>query len=113
MAKGSQLSQLKAALSQAGIKGNQNQGKKRKRSAVPTETDKAKKAAKLDEIHRKLNPFDVKVTKLKHDSAGRKIKGVVGKPARSRTAGIEQVCTYQKTGRTRYSCACAREKKRC
>lgn len=88
MAKGSQLSQLKAALSQAGIR---NQGTKRKRSAVPTKKDKAKNAAKLDEIHRKLNPFDVKVTRLKHDVGGRKIKGVVGKPAQSRTAGIEQV----------------------
>ncbi|KAF8716418.1 hypothetical protein AX14_012360, partial [Amanita brunnescens Koide BX004] len=88
MAKGSQLSQLKAALSQAGI--GKNQGKKRKRSAVPTEKDKAKKAARLNEIHRKLNPFDVKVTRLKHDVGGRKIKGVVGKPAQSRMAGIEQ-----------------------
>lgn len=92
MAKGSQLSQLKAALSQAGI--GKNQGKKRKRSAVPTEKDKAKKAARLNEIHRKLNPFDVKVTRLKHDVGGRKIKGVVGKPAQSRMAGIEQVWTW-------------------
>ena len=93
MAKGSQLSQLKAALSQAGITGNQNKGKKRKRSAIQTEKDKAKKVAKLDEIKRKLNPFDVKVTRLKHDVGGRKIKGVVGKPAQSRLAGIEQVCS--------------------
>ncbi|KAF8622061.1 hypothetical protein AX15_007212 [Amanita polypyramis BW_CC] len=90
MAKGSQLSQLKVALSQAGITGNQNKGKKRKRSAAPTEKDRAKKAARLDEIHRKLNPFDIKVTKLKHDVGGRKIKGAVGKPAQSRLVGIEQ-----------------------
>ncbi|KAF8638535.1 hypothetical protein AX17_002078 [Amanita inopinata Kibby_2008] len=90
MAKGSQLSQLKAALSQAGVTGNQNKGKKRKRSALPAEKDKAKKAARLDEIHRKLNPFDVKVTKLKHDVGGRNIKGATGKPAQSKQAGIEQ-----------------------
>ncbi|KAK2465987.1 hypothetical protein APHAL10511_001628 [Amanita phalloides] len=90
MPKGSQLSQLKAALSQAGLTGSQGKGKKRKRSAGLAEKDKAKKAAKLDEIHRKLNPFDVKVTRLKHDVGGRKIKGVVGRPAQSRMAGIEQ-----------------------
>lgn len=90
MAKGSQLSQLKVALSQAGISGNQSNGKKRKRSSVLNERDKEKKAARLDEIHKKLNPFDVKVTKLKHDVGGRRVKGAIGKPAQSRQAGIEQ-----------------------
>ncbi|ESK89370.1 nucleolar protein 14 [Moniliophthora roreri MCA 2997] len=88
MAKGSQLAQLKSALSQAGVVGN-NHSKKRKRAA-PTEKDKEKRAAKLDEIQRKLNPFDTKVTKLKHDVGGRKLKGVTGKPAKSKMAGIEQ-----------------------
>ncbi|KIK56355.1 hypothetical protein GYMLUDRAFT_47128 [Collybiopsis luxurians FD-317 M1] len=90
MAKGSQLSQLKSALSNAGITGNHQQnGKKRKRGA-PQEKDKDKRAAKLEEIQRKLNPFDVKVTKLKHDVGGRKLKGVTGKPAQSKMAGLEQ-----------------------
>ncbi|KAF9073180.1 nucleolar protein 14 [Rhodocollybia butyracea] len=90
MAKGSQLSQLKSALSHAGITGNNNQnGKKRKRS-TPQEKEKEKRAAKLEDIQRRLNPFDVKVTKLKHDVGGRKLKGVTGKPAQSKTAGIEQ-----------------------
>ncbi|KAF8165696.1 nucleolar protein 14 [Crassisporium funariophilum] len=88
MAKGSQLSQLKTALSQAGVTG-QNSSKKRKRSA-PSENEKEKRAAKLDEIHRRLNPFDVKVTKLKHDVGGRRLKGISGKPAQSKQAGIEQ-----------------------
>ncbi|KAF7332673.1 hypothetical protein MKEN_00150200 [Mycena kentingensis (nom. inval.)] len=94
MAKGSQLSQLKAALSKAGVTGNQQQSKskngKRKRPSGAQEKDKAKRAAKLDEIHKRLNPFDVKVTKLKHDVGGRKVKGVTGKPTQSRQAGIEQ-----------------------
>ncbi|KAJ7581043.1 nucleolar protein 14 [Mycena floridula] len=89
MAKGSQLSQLKTALNKAGISGQPQNGKKRKRT-VPQESDKEKKAAKLAEIHRKLNPFDVKVTKLKHDVGGRKTKGVKGRPAESKMAGIEQ-----------------------
>ncbi|GBE79815.1 Probable nucleolar complex protein [Sparassis crispa] len=89
MAKGSQLSQLKAALNQAGLSRQPQSGKKRKR-AVPEERDKEKKAAKLQEIHQKLNPFDVKVTKLKHDVGGRKIIGTSGRPAQSKQAGIEQ-----------------------
>jgi nucleolar protein 14 len=88
MVKGSQLSQLKSALSQAGLGRPPTSGKKRKRSEPQ---DKDKKAAKLDEIHRKLNPFDVKVTKLKHDVGGRRLKGISGKPAQSKQAGIEQV----------------------
>ena len=88
MAKGSQLAQLKAALSQAGVT---SRSKKRKRSVTPGQ-DKEKRAAQLDEIQRRLNPFDVKVTKLKHDVVGRKLKGITGKPARSKQAGIEQVC---------------------
>ena len=91
MAKGSQLTQLKVALSQAGLTA-QNKGKKRKRSVVAPEKDKEKRAAQLDEIRRRLNPFDVKVTNLKHDVGGRKLKGVSGKPAQSKQAGIEQVC---------------------
>jgi len=86
---GSQLTQLKAALSTAGVTG-QKTSKKRKRLA-PLQKDKDKRAAKLEEIHRRLNPFDVKVTKLKHDVGGRKIKGVTGRPAQSKQTGIEQV----------------------
>ncbi|KIK96407.1 hypothetical protein PAXRUDRAFT_825971 [Paxillus rubicundulus Ve08.2h10] len=87
MAKGSQLSQLKSALSQAGI--NRQNGRKKK-SRPSVEHDKVKKAAKLREIQQKLNPFDVKVTKLKHDVGGRKIKGASGRPAQSKQAGMQQ-----------------------
>ncbi|KAF8592596.1 Nop14-like protein [Ramaria rubella] len=95
MAKGSQLVQLKSALSEAGLS-RQSQpkwsGKKRKRSgaAVAPEKDKDRAAKKLREIHERLNPFDVKVTKLKHDVGGRKLKGVTGRPGLSKQAGIEQ-----------------------
>ncbi|KAI0700625.1 Nop14-like protein [Cytidiella melzeri] len=92
MAKGSQLSQLKNALSQAGLSKQQQQqknGKKRKRSVLD-EKEKQRKAAKLKEIQQKMNPFDVKVTKLKHDVGGRRIAGTVGRPAQSKQAGIER-----------------------
>ena len=90
MSKGSQLSQLKSALNQAGLSRQPPSGKKRKHSGS-REYDKDKKAKKLQEIHAKLNPFDVKVTKLKHDVPGRKIKGSTGRPQESKQAGIEQV----------------------
>ncbi|KAG1796802.1 Nop14-like protein [Suillus plorans] len=82
MTKGSQLSQLKSALCQAGISKAPQNGKKRKRSGSIDE-DKFRKA-----LHK--NPFDTKVTKLKHDIGGRKVKGSKGKPAERKQAGMEQ-----------------------
>lgn len=97
MAKGSQLAQLKSALSEAGLSHkthSKTSQKKRKRSTAiaSSEKDREKAARKLREIHERLNPFDVKVTKLKHDVGGRKLKGVTGRPGLSKQAGIEQVC---------------------
>lgn len=90
MGKGSQLSQLKSALSQAGLARQSRPGRKRRR-AQNEEKDTVKRAARLREIQQKLNPFDVKVTKLKHDVGGRRLKGVSGKPAQSKQAGIDLV----------------------
>jgi nucleolar protein 14 len=90
---GSQLKQLKAAISGAGIT-RQSQpssnSKKRKRGGAILE-HREKRVAKLKAIHEQFNQFDVKVTKLKHEVGGRKLKGVVGKPTASKQAGIEQV----------------------
>lgn len=98
MAKGSQLSQLKSALSQAGVN---RPNRKKKKSTPLTEHAKVKKAAKLRELQQKLNPFDVKVTRLKHDVGGRKIKGTTGRPAQSKQAGLQQVETSSSL-----SCVC-------
>lgn len=108
MAKGSQLSQLKSALSQAGLaRQSQPSGsaeKKRKRAGNrDTTLDRDKKARKLDEINQKLNPFEVKVTKLKHDVGGRKLKGVTGRPGLSKQVGIDQVRVYQDRNITSYT----------
>jgi len=102
MGKGSQLTQLKSALSSAGLSrksqpgaASGSGGKKRKRAVAAAARDpaleKAQKAKKLEEIRKKLNPFDVKVTKLKHDVGGRKVKGVVGRPSASKQEGLEKV----------------------
>src|ERR1700722_16798790 len=99
MAKRSQLSQLKQALSQAGITRQSQSGKKRKRTSTQggdedsnnNNNTKAAKAVKLDEIRQKLNPFDGKVTKLKHDVSGGKGKGVTGRPAQSTQSTTDRV----------------------
>jgi hypothetical protein len=81
---------------------------KRKRGAL-VEKDKEKRTAKLEGIHRRLNPFDIKVTKLKHEVGGRKLKGVTGKPAHSKQAGIEQVCIPFDQGRAVLTSSLAKE----
>lgn len=88
----SQLKQLKAELARAGLARQSQPGgsKKRKRDA-PGEQDREKKAAKLQNIHERFNQFDTKVTKLKHEVVGRKLKGVTGKPSTSKQAGLELV----------------------
>lgn len=90
MGKGSQLSQLKSALSQSGLSRQSRSGKRRRR-VQNEEKETVKRAARLREIQQKLNPFDVKVTKLKHDVGGRKLKGTSGKPAQSKQTGIDLV----------------------
>jgi nucleolar protein 14 len=92
---GSQLKQLKAAISSSGINQKPSNSKKRKRGAH-SEGDavlehREKRTEKLKAIHEKFNPFDIKVEKLKHDVGGRKVKGVMGKPSLSKQAGLEQV----------------------
>jgi nucleolar protein 14 len=97
MGKGSQLTQLKSALSNAGLSRKSqpgSAGQKRKRSAANSRdpaAEKQAKARKLDEISKRLNPFDIKVTNLKHDVGGRKVKGVVGHPSASKQQGLDKV----------------------
>ncbi|WVF72153.1 hypothetical protein IAT40_006965 [Kwoniella sp. CBS 6097] len=87
----SQLSQLKSALSSAGLN-KKNHSKKEKKAfkkGGARETDRAKKLDKLEEIRRNLNKFDERETKLKHDVGGRNLKGTVGRPSASKQAGLE------------------------
>jgi len=92
----SQLAQLKAALSSAGLnrKAVSKKDRKGKKGARSADVERAKKVAKLNEIHSRFNKFDERETKVKHDVGGRKLKGVTGRPTASKQAGIEQVsCT--------------------
>ncbi|WWC61126.1 uncharacterized protein I303_103705 [Kwoniella dejecticola CBS 10117] len=88
----SQLSQLKAALSSAGLN-NKSYSKKEKKAykkGGAREIDRAKKTDRLEEIRRSLNKFDERETKVKHDVGGRNLKGVTGRPSSSKQAGLEQ-----------------------
>jgi nucleolar protein 14 len=94
---GSQLKQLKAAISTSGVSQTQSNSRKRKRGwddgasrgAVLEHRDR--RVEKLREIHEKFNSFDTKVEKVKREVGGRKLKGTMGKPGASKQAGIEQV----------------------
>ncbi|KZP00134.1 Nop14-like protein [Calocera viscosa TUFC12733] len=91
MGKGSQLSQLKAALQTSGLsrQSQPKHGPKRKRESASEGKDVQRRQDKLDRIVQELNPFEVKVTKLKHDVGGRKLKGVTGRPGLSKQVGLE------------------------
>ncbi|WWC69462.1 uncharacterized protein I206_103402 [Kwoniella pini CBS 10737] len=88
----SQLSQLKAALSTAGLnnKSYSKKDKKAYKKGGAREIDRAKKNDRLEEIRRSLNKFDERETKVKHDVGGRNLKGVTGRPSSSKQAGLEQ-----------------------
>ncbi|CAO1624935.1 unnamed protein product [Parajaminaea phylloscopi] len=90
---GSQLAQLKGSLKAAGVSDRRQQSassKKRKRGNQASERDEAAaRRAALAKIGSE-NPFEQKVTKLKHDVLGRKVKGAVGHPALAKEGGLAQ-----------------------
>jgi len=63
---GSQLTQLKTALSSAGLnrKNTSKKDKKAFKKGGARETDRAKTLAKLEDIRKNLNKFDVRETKV-------------------------------------------------
>lgn len=87
----SQLKALKTELAKAGLSRSSQPNNKRKRAASSTGDDADHRDSQRQRIHAKFNQFDTKVTKLKHDTAGRKLKGVTGRPTNSKQASIELV----------------------
>ncbi|ORX39879.1 nucleolar protein 14 [Kockovaella imperatae] len=88
----SQLTQLKSALSTAGLnrKSTSKKDKKAFKKGGSRETDRAKTLARLESIQKSLNKFDELETRSKYDVGGRNIKGVTGRPSASKQAGLEQ-----------------------
>ena len=66
---GSQLTQLKTALTSAGLnrKNSSKKDKKAFKKGGARETDRAKTLAKLEDIRKNLNKFDVRETKVNLD----------------------------------------------
>ncbi|CAG8556427.1 17304_t:CDS:10 [Acaulospora colombiana] len=89
---GSALKRLKTSLKEAGIIGStsrKNVSKRQKKKGNPKEVGKNDTKTKIDHIN-KTNPFELKITKTKHDVLGRKVKGVQGRPGLKRQIGIEK-----------------------
>lgn len=91
MAGGAQLKKLKESLKNAGLSGQSNFGKNKKKGRKNGSQDKLRRDDKekiLNEIREQFNPFDVKVTKNKRADALQK-KLTVGKPGISKQVGEE------------------------
>ncbi|CAG8612988.1 6999_t:CDS:2 [Racocetra fulgida] len=77
---GSALKRLKSTLKEAEVIGpgsRSNMSKKQRRKGKPKD-DKNDAKSKLGFLKNQLNPFEIKVTKTKHNVIGRKVKGTQG-----------------------------------
>ncbi|KAF9930670.1 nucleolar complex protein 14 [Linnemannia zychae] len=89
----SALYRLKSSLKEAGAIGPNSRAslskkdrKKGRPTAASAKNDLNKKLAHIKEA---MNPFEMKVTRQKHDILGRKTKGIDGKPTLSKQVGEE------------------------
>ena len=89
----SQLSQLKAALSSAGLnrKSYSKKEKKAHKKNGAREADRANSLQRLEDIKKGLNKFDEREVKTKFEVGGKGQKTLTGKPSVSKQAGLEQV----------------------
>jgi len=91
----SALYRLKSSLKEAGAIGpnaraslSKKDRKKGRPTAASAKNDLNKKLAHIKDA---MNPFEIKLTRQKHDVLGRKTKGVQGKPTLSKQVGEENV----------------------
>lgn len=106
---GSQLTQLKSTLRASGLSRTSSPKDAKKRSKQRKElsaTSQAHRSTKLDDIGKDFNQFDLRQEKRKFDVVTRQGKleqGKKGAPTKSRTAGLELVCSL-----TLAHCICSR-----
>ncbi|KAF0446050.1 Nop14-like protein [Gigaspora margarita] len=89
---GSALKRLKSTLKEAKVIGHgsrSSMSKKQKRKGKPKD-DKNDTKDKLEFLKNQINPFELRVTKTKHNVLGRKVKGIQGRPGLKRQIGIEK-----------------------
>ncbi|CAG8542688.1 2598_t:CDS:10, partial [Dentiscutata heterogama] len=90
---GSALKRLKSTLKEAKVIGHgsrSSMSKKQKRKGKPKGDDRNNTKDKLEFLKNQINPFELKVTKTKHNVLGRKVKGTQGRPGLKRQIGIEK-----------------------
>ncbi|CAG8819599.1 12139_t:CDS:1, partial [Gigaspora rosea] len=88
---GSALKRLKSTLKEAKVIGHgsrSSMSKKQKRKGRPNDKNDTKD--KLEFLKNQINPFELRVTKTKHNVLGRKVKGTQGRPGLKRQIGIEK-----------------------
>lgn len=86
----SALKRLNATLKDVGLVGPKSRSASKKRTHP---RDGNANISKLNSLApNQINPFELKVNKVKHDVLGKKIKGVQGKPGLKRQIGIEKAC---------------------
>ncbi|CAG8560081.1 9677_t:CDS:10 [Funneliformis mosseae] len=90
----SALKRLKTTLKDVGLVGPKScssTSKKQKQKGNPVDTRKIEYQSKLNSlIKNQVNPFELKINRVKHDVLGKKIKGIQGRPGLKRQIGIEK-----------------------
>ncbi|CAG8433583.1 10902_t:CDS:10 [Diversispora eburnea] len=90
---GSALKRLKTTLKEVGVIGPTSRSsisKKQRKRGTPIESGKNDIKTKLNQLNDEINPFELKVTRMKHDVLGKRVKGVQGRPGLNRQIGIEK-----------------------
>ena len=86
--KGSQLSQLRAGLRDAGVVGNRAKRGRRDDDSRVGQYRAQQRRRRLDALMSSLNSFDEKLTRNKHDVLGKKVKGKKGSPAAAHSDAV-------------------------
>ena len=90
----SALKRLKASLKDIEPVGRSNISKKKNQKVNPRDGNEYK--SKLNSLNKnQINPFELKVSKVKHHVLGKKFKGIQGKPGLKRQIGIDKVCNFK------------------
>src|SRR5271154_5144163 len=88
----SALNRLKTTLKDVGLIGPKSRSNISKKQKIHPKYGNTEYKSKLNSLMKnQINPFELKVNKVKHDVIGKKIKGVQGKPGLKRQIGIEKV----------------------
>jgi nucleolar protein 14 len=63
----------------------------KKKYAKLAASDRKDRTTRLQKLGQKINPFELKTNRKKHEVLGKKDKGAVGRPGASKKTGIDNV----------------------